>query len=197
MIAPSSIADSTLGNVPIANETNSLRVQARTLLHSSLLGLVAGCLLTVGVMNFTAPSTLHAVATDRQENFAIATGMVDVGIEAVYTLDFLTGELKAAVLNSHTRSFTVSYQRNIMADLGIEPGKTPKFAMVTGQTHLRTGASFKLAPTVVYVAELTSGKMGVYAFVYSQNNLSRPEMTATQEFVCLQVIPIRGSAIRD
>ena len=33
--------------------------------------------------------------------------MVDDGIEAVYMLDFLTGDLRAAVLNPNTRNFLV------------------------------------------------------------------------------------------
>ena len=41
---------------------------------------------------------LHATATDRSDTFAIATGAVDDDTEAVYFLDFLTGDLRAVVL---------------------------------------------------------------------------------------------------
>ena len=41
---------------------------------------------------------LHAVSTDRGETYAIATGPVDNEVEAVYFLDFLTGDLGAIVL---------------------------------------------------------------------------------------------------
>ena len=48
---------------------------------------------------------LHAVATDRTENFAMATGFVDDGVEAIYFLDFLTGTLRAAVLSNQGAAF--------------------------------------------------------------------------------------------
>jgi hypothetical protein len=57
------------------------------------MGLVGGLILC-GVWPQTP---LHAVATDRSETFAVATGFVDEGIEAVYFLDFLTGDLSAVV----------------------------------------------------------------------------------------------------
>ena len=55
------------------------------------LGLAIGMLLA-GLW----PNTpLHAVATDRSESFLMATGGLDEGIEGVYVLDCLTGELRA------------------------------------------------------------------------------------------------------
>ena len=49
----------------------------------------------------------HAVATDRDDRFAMCT--VDVGFgnaDAVFVLDFLTGRLQGAMLNQQTASFT-------------------------------------------------------------------------------------------
>ena len=43
-------------------------------------------------------------ATDRGETYAIATGPVDNEVEAVYFLDFLTGDLGAVVLGPSSRA---------------------------------------------------------------------------------------------
>ena len=161
----------------------------------SALGLIVAFLMGAGLGGLP-PAPLHAVATDRQENFAMATGSVDEGIEAVFTLDFLTGDLRGAVLNPHTRTFSVTYHRNILADLKVDGGKAPKFLMVTGQSYLRTGSNFNLSPCAVYVAELTTGNLAVYSFPFSGNSLSRPGNTPTQEFVPLEILPFRTNTIR-
>ena len=41
---------------------------------------------------FLPDTPLHAVSTDRTDTFAMATGPVDSEVEAVYFLDFLTGD---------------------------------------------------------------------------------------------------------
>jgi hypothetical protein len=154
-----------------------------------------GAIVALAAVSFFPQERLLAVATDRQENFAMATGSVDAGVEAIFTLDFLSCDLHGAVLNPGTRTFTTGYHRNIAADLGIEAGKNPKFVMVTGQSYLRTGSNFSLAPCALYIAELNSGKMAVYTFAFSPTTLSKPTMNAG-EFVLLQVVPIRSLAIR-
>lgn len=80
-----------------------------------VLGLIAG----VMIGQFWPNTPLHAVATDRVDNYAIATGPVDEDMEAVFFLDFLTGTLKAAVLSrdSRTPKFRAFYEANINADL--------------------------------------------------------------------------------
>ena len=42
--------------------------------------------------------------------FAIATGLVDDELEAVFILDFLTGSLKCAVLSTSTGKFTSAFE---------------------------------------------------------------------------------------
>ena len=61
---------------------------------------------------------LHATATHGLDKFAIATGLVDDTVEAIYFLDFLTGDLRAAVINPKTGKFNALYTRNIATDFG-------------------------------------------------------------------------------
>src|SRR6185437_9083240 len=58
-------------------------------------GMGAFCGLAIGGLLPMSP--LHATATDRQESFAMATGMIEGGFEAIYTLDFLTGDLRGVL----------------------------------------------------------------------------------------------------
>src|SRR5437016_2703648 len=93
-----------------------------------LLGLVAG--LVAGALLPHAP--LHAVATDHVDNFAIATGLVDDELEAIFFLDFLTGSLKCAVLSTSTGRFTNAFETSVLDDLGVKANQNPKFMIVTG-----------------------------------------------------------------
>ena len=108
-----------------------------------LLGL--GCVLGLALSQLLPLAPLHAVATDRQDMLALATGEVEPGVEAVFVLDFLSGDLRAGILNPETHTFTATYFRNIVADLKVETGKTPRYLIVTGGVYLRTKSNWRLA----------------------------------------------------
>jgi hypothetical protein len=112
---------------------------------------------------------LHAVATDRLDTFAIATGPLDEDVEAVYFLDFLTGDLGALALGKQTGKFTARFSYNVLKDLGVDPLKNPRFLMVTGVADLRRRGGPGLQPSrgVVYVAEVTTGRVAAYAVPWS------------------------------
>jgi hypothetical protein len=143
-------------------------------------------------------SPLHATATDRQETFAMATGMIEGGFEAIYTLDFLTGDLRGALpAFNNPQAFSALYAHNVMQDLGVEVGKNPKFMIVTGAAALRSGGSFQFGGSVVYVAEVTTGKLAMYAVPFSPAMMNRVYTAAPMDFRLLNVVPIRTTALRD
>ncbi len=161
------------------------------------LWLAVGLLLGVVLAGFCPHAPLHATATDRYEKFAVATGMVDDGVEAIYFLDFLTGDLKAAVLSKHIPPrFNAFYQRNIINDLGIDPAKNPRYLMVTGLNDLRRGGS-RLRPSVgvCYVAEITSGRVAAYAIPWDAQSHASGQ-TAMGEILRLDVAQFRTAAVR-
>lgn len=125
------------------------------------IGMVGGLILG----GYWPHTPLHAVATDRADTFAMATGPVDADVEAVYLLDFLTGDLKALVLGKQPGTFSGLFERNVAADLGIDAQRNPKFLMVTGMINLRRAGGSRMQPgsALCYVAEITSGKMAAYA----------------------------------
>lgn len=106
---------------------------------------------------------LHAMSGYGTENFGMVTGPIDADAEGVFTLDYLTGELKCFVINPRTGKFGAGFKRNIVADLGVEKGKKGSFVLATGVVNFRgfTGAK-RPANCVVYVADGNTGKFGAY-----------------------------------
>ena len=140
---------------------------------------------------------LHAVATDRTEGFAMATGSCDESVEAVYFLDFLTGNLSAAVVSKQNGRFNAFYTHNVLADLGVNPARAPRFLMTTGTVDLLRsgGKTNNLSRSLVYVAELQSGKVAAYAIPWSSSAWNAGQ-TLRGQFALLDVGTFRnvGSA---
>ena len=158
------------------------------------IGLVVGLL----IGSLCPHTPLHATATDRFENFAIATGEVDDGVEAIYFLDFLTGELRAAVLSKQRQpQFNAFYTRNIAADLGVVPGSNPRYLMVTGMAEIRRGAS-RVSPSnaVIYVAEITSGQVAAYGIPWNADRHASGQRF-DGEILPVAITRFRTAAVRD
>src|SRR4029079_19539869 len=137
--------------------------------HASLLivGIVVGAVLTAGWHGTQSTPQAWATATHGADNFAIATGLVDDSIEALYFLDFLTGDLRAAVVSRRNGHFTGIFQYNVMSDFDKVDG-SPKFLMVTGQADIPRGrGATQIGKCLVYVAEATSGQVFAYALPYN------------------------------
>jgi hypothetical protein len=131
--------------------------------------------LAAGVMvGWLWPQTpLHATATDRVDTFAVATGQVDEEVEALYFLDFLTGDLRAAVMGRNN-AFQGAFAYNVMQDFKLAAGTNPKFLMVTGANQARGGgAAAQQANSVLYVAEVTTGQVAAYTLPWVPGARSR------------------------
>src|SRR5206468_10489490 len=97
---------------------------------------------------------------DHAEDFAIATGHLTTEKEAVYLLDFKSGSLLGTVMNRQSGQFQQFFKRELSADFGLNARQKPKFIMVTGAMQ---NAQAKVPINhVLYVAELTSGKLCAY-----------------------------------
>jgi len=137
--------------------------------HTALLmvGMAIGAALTAGWHGLTTLPRAHAVATHGSDNFAIATGLVDDGMEALYFLDFLTGDLRGTIVNRRNAAFTSFFEYNILADFqGI--GDPPRFLMVTGLADLPQGrAGTQISKSLIYIAEASSGQVAAYVLPYN------------------------------
>lgn len=143
------------------------------------------------------PATpVHAVATDRYENFAIATGPLDNDVEAVYFLDFATGDLTGAVLSVQTGAFSAFYRYNILNDFGVDASKSPRFLMVTGVADIRRGGTrWRPGRSVIYIAELTTGRVAAYGVPWMPETHKRGQ-PFMGEFIPLDIAPFRTTEIR-
>ncbi len=135
-------------------------------------GLLAGLCLST----FWPHQPLSAGTSDRDKNFGmitvaardIALGGVSDKQDAVFVLDFVTGRLKGAVLNGRTGTFTNFYFRDVAADFDVDPTKgDPHYAIVAGISQLPARGRINWANGVLYIGELSSGRIHAYAFPYN------------------------------
>jgi hypothetical protein len=141
---------------------------------------------------------MHAGTVDRSGDLVMATGTVSEGLDGVFFLDSLTGDLKGTVINPMVQPATVgiTYSRNVVADLQIDVAKAPKFVMVTGQLPLRPlGGNNQFADSVIYVAEVTSGKMACYGMQFNFGAFNNMR-GAQAEFLLLTGGQFRQAVVR-
>ena len=160
------------------------------------LGIVIGLIVGVSLSGVLPQTPVHAVATHGQDSFAIATGIVQDEIEALYFLDFLTGDLSAAVLGFQNGRFLSVFRTNVSKDLLERGAKNPRYLMVTGIADFKRGfGNTQPGRSVVYIAEATTGAVAVYALPWSPAMAvaNRPQSGA---LILLDKKPFRNVEIR-
>lgn len=166
--------------------------------HAALLvlGIFVGVVVSVGWYGLGQGTRVHATATHGEDNFAIATGFVDMEIEAFYFLDFLTGDLRAAVVSRRNGEFVAFFEANILQDFATIP-KNPKFLMVTGMANIPRGqAGFQPSRSLIYIAEASTGYVNAYVLPWdsSLNNKGLPQRGT---FIRVAGFPFRTAFVRD
>lgn len=161
-----------------------------------LAGGVLGLIVGLNVAGVWPSVPLHATATQGLDKFAIATGLVDESVEAIYFLDFLTADMSAAVINPKNGKFNAFFTRNIAADFGAL-NKNPRYLIVTGFADMPRGrANFQFAKSVVYVAEASSGQVAAYAIPWN-SSLQAAGKPQRGEFHPLDMATFRTAIVRD
>jgi len=160
------------------------------------LGTVLGLVIGLNLEGLWPSVPLHASATHGIDKFAIATGQVDAGVEALYFLDFLTGDMRAAVINPKTGKFNAFYTRNIASDFG-GAGRNSGYLMVTGSVNMPRGSnSYQYAESIVYVAEAGTGQVAAYTIPWNSSMQSAGK-TQYGEFQPLDVQQFRTAFVRE
>ena len=121
---------------------------------------------------------------------------MDDQIEALYFLDFLTGDLRCAVVNRRTAAFTAYFTYNVLADF---PGinERPRFLMVTGLAELPRGrGATQIGRSLVYVAEASSGRVAAYAVPFNSTLLAAGS-PQTGSFIPIARGSFRDAFVRD
>lgn len=182
----------------------------KTSLLLVLCGFSAGLLVGVGMLvgswatgvrsdseEMTLPVPLHASATDRAASFSMATGPVADGVEGVFFLDFITGDLQCWVLYSRTGDFGAKFGTNVLKDLGITQGKKPSFLMVTGAATFPRGTGVQRPGNcVVYVADANTGNVAAYYIPWNRGleTTGRPQVAP---LILLRKGQVRNLQIRE
>jgi hypothetical protein len=159
-------------------------------------GVVVGLIVGLNIQGLWPNLPLHATATHGLDKFAIATGLVDDSVEALYFLDFLTGDLRAAVINQKTGKFNSYFTRNIVTDFG-GAGRNSGYLLVTGYADIPRGtANFQYSKSIVYVAEASTAQVAAYTIPWN-SSLQAAGKTQYGEFQWLDVKPFRTTFVRD
>lgn len=157
--------------------------------------LTLGVLIGIAAGGFMPHAPLHAVSNDRGETFAICTAPMDEEVEAIFFLDFLTGDLRAAALSPATRKFIAYYQLNIMQALGVDATKAPRYLMVSGMLDMRRGMGPRLGRGLVYIAEANSGKVAAFAVPWAREVVNARQ-TIQAALIPLDAATFRTAAVR-
>jgi hypothetical protein len=160
------------------------------------LGIVIGLVIGLNIQGIWPAIPLHASATHGLDKFAIATGLVDERVEALYFLDFLTGDMRAAVINPKTGKFNSFFTRNIANDFG-GAGRNTGYLMVTGSVDMPRGtAKFQYAESIVYVADASTGQVAAYTIPWN-STAHNAGTSQFGEFQPLDVQAFRTAFVRD
>lgn len=160
------------------------------------IGVLIGLVIGLNVRGLWPNVPLHATATQGMDKFGIATGAISPDLEALYFLDYLTGDLKAAVINPKTGKFNALFSYNIANDFP-KAGGAPRYMMVTGLTDIPRGRSgFQYAASSLYVAEASSGVVAAYTIPWN-SSLHAAGKRQMGQLVPLDQIPMRTAFVRD
>ncbi|MBR5626221.1 MAG: hypothetical protein IKW74_01210 [Thermoguttaceae bacterium] len=144
--------------------------------------LVIGCGLIAGGFYFGASARttaeialpgVSAAASCEMNGCVLSTGYFTNGTEMLHYLDSQSGRLSSALLSRTEQQFIKTFTRLIKPDLAdaaqklnIPVPSNPQFIMVSGETDMRqvgAGSMNNLAKAFVYIAEINSGIVLVYA----------------------------------
>ncbi len=151
--------------------------------------LLTGFLAGVVVSSFWPSQPIFADGTDRTEKFAISSVKLDATTEGIFILDFLTGRLNGVVFSQSANMFVARYFRNVSQDFRLSGSVQPHFALISGLGAPQSRGPSQLGASMIYVAELTTGRVVAYAIPYQV--WSRPIPTP------LQLIPAGSFSFRE
>src|SRR5262245_29480948 len=136
-----------------------------TLAAGVVIGLAVGGALAAGAVigrwnsaDSAGDLRLKAMAAQSNDNFAIATGVIDDEVEGLFTLDFLTGDLQCYVVNPRTGALGGWFKTNVAKDLPPEGTKKPAYLLVTGTIQVQgTSGNARPAGSLCYVVDGNTG----------------------------------------
>ena|SRR5438874_1714236 len=128
---------------------------------SQLLFLAVGVMLgaAAAILGLGAPRMAEARSNDRFEDFVICTGACAVNprspLDGVWLLDYRTGKLMGTVIDRNKGGTIAGWAEvDLASEFNIAPKAPAHFLMTTG--------TITAGQAALYIAEVTTGKFGVY-----------------------------------
>ncbi len=140
------------------------------------------------------PNTAHGMTAHGTEKKTMVTVPLDAGMEAVVTLDHVTGDMTGYVINRITGQFFIRYRYNVSEDF---PQHRGSYLMAAGLADFRGFTSNeRIANGVIYVSEETSGKVCAYAIPWNTQFAASGAPNRDLEFIPLDKAQTRFTQLR-
>lgn len=130
--------------------------------------LCMGIVVGLGIATLWPHEPAFATMGDRDQQFTMSTAQIELlnPLEGVFVTDLVSGTLRGAVINRQFGKFNVFYYRDLNKDFQVQADRQPRYAVVNGQVQIASRAGVQFGASVIYVAELISGKLIAYGFPY-------------------------------
>ena len=161
--------------------------------ESRVMWLGVGLAMGLCISYFWPHEPALAASNDRDSKFGIMTAPMGIDVEGVFLLDYLTGRMTGAVLNTRAGKFNHVYVRNVAVDFKVDPKAKPHYAFVAGRASMPGKRGVSPAMSVVYVAELSSGLTVAYGMNYRTTQRRVP----VQRFVVLDSFSFREAVAKE
>ena len=138
--------------------------------------------IAVGIVAAPRPplAKVQAVTSLADESFAVCTVPLNGVIEALFMLDFETGDLSGGILDTSVTPprFAAGYKHNVLKDLGFKAGqvKNPKFLLVSGVADMPAGGGMQFANSILYVTDSSTGTTVAYAIPFNAQQAGMAEL---------------------
>jgi len=124
------------------------------------------------------PMVLQADSASSGKSLAMATGLIDTedGVEGLFVLDRLSGNLQCWVMSSQTGGIAAIYTARPADDMGLEKGGEVDYVMTTGRMNFqRAGRAGNMVPAgcVCYVGDGNSGNVVGYSVRFNRQAAMR------------------------
>ncbi len=161
--------------------------------YDRVLWLTAGLAVGLCISYFWPHEPVAAGTSDRDSKFGMLTSPVGLDVEGVFVLDYYTGRLTGAVMDTRSGKFYQLYLRSVAVDFKVDPKATPHYAFVGGRAAMSGRGGVTPGGSVIYVAELSSGMVMAYGFNYKITRTKIPP----QPFVPLDGFQFREASIKE
>lgn len=164
----------------------------RNLISPTVL-LLAGIALML-LLTDRIPPSANAMTAYGTEKKSLVTVPLDSGMEAVVTLDHITGDMTGYVLNRLNGQFFIRYRHNVTSEF---PQHGGAYLMATGLADFRGFKSnTRVAAGVIYVSEESSGRVVAYAIPWNTQFAASGAPNQDLKFITLDQAVTRFTPLR-